>query len=210
MICKRKKKRKNNLEKVLKAAVLGCGVCPCGRGWVSVLWCFPGWWSLWLCELAGFVGRAILSPGSQPSVWDHSPRAVNGLRGAVFSVYCPPSPCFAWFSKTLQLPFGPACEGVSLCTGTPVSGLPFPSFPFLWLPPLCYLISGSLPVLLEAWGLLLSPRGCFVGAVPHLDEFLMYLGGGWWSPCLIPPPSSSVSRPYFYFEISLISERGKK
>jgi len=26
------------------------------------------------------------------------------------------------------------------------------------------------------------PRGCFVGVVPYLDEFLMYLGGGWQSP----------------------------
>ena len=76
-----------------------------------------------LCALAGLVCRAILGPGSQPSVWGHSPRAVNGRRGVAFSVYCPPSPCFAWFSKT-QLPFGPACEGVSLCMETPVSGLP--------------------------------------------------------------------------------------
>ena len=38
---------------------------------------------------------------------------------------------------------------------------------------------------LEAWDLLLSPRGCFVGVVPYLDEcffldeFLMYLWRGW-------------------------------
>ena len=32
-----KKKEKNNLKKVLNVVVLGCGVCPCGWGWVSVL-----------------------------------------------------------------------------------------------------------------------------------------------------------------------------
>ena len=52
---------------------------------------------------------------------------------------------------------------------------------------------------LEAWDLLLSPRGCFVGVVPYLDEFLMYLWRGWWSPsspCVTPPPSSST--PEFF------------
>jgi len=46
---------------------------------------------------------------------------------------------------------------------------------------------------LEAWGLLLLPRGCFVGVVPYLDEFLTYLRVSWWSPCLTPPQSSSAS-----------------
>ena len=33
----------------------------------------------------------------------------------------------------------------------------------------------SLPPL-EAWGLLLSSRGCFEGVVPYLDEFLNICG----------------------------------
>ena len=38
-------------KKILKVIVLfDCGVCPCGWGWISVLWCFPGWGSLWLCS----------------------------------------------------------------------------------------------------------------------------------------------------------------
>jgi len=50
----------------------------------------------------------------------------------------------------------------------------------------------------EAWVLLLSPRGCFVGVVLYLDEFLMYLWGGWRSPCLNPPLSSSTF-PFLVF-----------
>ena len=52
-----------------------------------------------------------------------------------------------------------------------------PSFPFLCLLLLSYLILGSLTCLPGSLGLLLLPRGCFVGVVPYLDEFLMYLGG---------------------------------
>jgi len=44
-----KRKKRKNLKKVLKVVVLGCGVCPCGWGSVSVLWCFPGWGSLCYC-----------------------------------------------------------------------------------------------------------------------------------------------------------------
>lgn len=58
-----------------------------------------------------------------PPVWGHSLGAVNGRRSAALPVYCPPSPCCAWFFKTAQRPLRPACEGVSLCSGTPVSGL---------------------------------------------------------------------------------------
>ena len=45
-----KRKKRKNLKKVLKVVVLGCGVCPCGWGSVSVLWCFPGWGSACLCS----------------------------------------------------------------------------------------------------------------------------------------------------------------
>ena len=58
-----------------------------------------------------------------PPVWGHRPRAVNGLRSAALPVYCPPHSRCASFFKTVQRPLGPACEGVSLCSGTPVSGL---------------------------------------------------------------------------------------
>ena len=38
-------------KKILKVIVLfDCGVCPCGWGWISVLWCFPCWGSLCLCS----------------------------------------------------------------------------------------------------------------------------------------------------------------
>ena len=49
----------------------------------------------------------------------------------------------------------------------------------------------------EVWGLLTVFSGCSVGVVPHVDVFLMYLWGGKWSPCLIPPPSwrSSLFTP---------------
>ena len=41
----------NRKKKVLKIVVLlGCWVFSCGWGWVSVLWCFPGWGSLCLCS----------------------------------------------------------------------------------------------------------------------------------------------------------------
>ena len=46
----RERERKKSVKKVLKAVALGCRVCPCGRGWVRVLWPFPGWGSLCLCS----------------------------------------------------------------------------------------------------------------------------------------------------------------
>ena len=52
-ICRRNKQHdlKQKKKKVLKIVVLlGCWVCPCGWGWLSVLWCFPGWGSLYLCS----------------------------------------------------------------------------------------------------------------------------------------------------------------
>jgi len=136
-------------------------------------------------------------PPSLPSCWGHRPWAVYKLRSAAFSVFCPLSPWFAWLSEILQLPFGPTSEGTSQFTETlPVSGL-FPplghklpsrssqSFPFLCFHPLSYLTPGNLASLHhppEAWGLLLATRGCFVGVAPYLDEFLLYLWGGWRSP----------------------------
>ena len=43
----KKKKRKQCSQGVV---LLGCGVCPCGWGWVTVLWGLPGWGSLCLCS----------------------------------------------------------------------------------------------------------------------------------------------------------------
>ena len=63
----------------------------------------------------GLLWSSLGSP-SLPSGWSHSPRAVHGLRSAIFSVVCPLSPCFAQISEILQLPFGPPCEGASQCT----------------------------------------------------------------------------------------------
>ena len=65
----------------------------------------------------------------------------------------------------------------------------------------------SLP-LLEAWSLLLSPSGAFVGVVPYIDEFLMYLWGGGRSPHLTLLPSSTAFTMcilFIYFS-SLITE----
>lgn len=81
-----------------------CTRCVCGiklGTWTHPL-CFK------CCALlAGFVCPTTLCSWSPSSVWSLSPCAVKGLRSAAFSVYCPLSPCFAWYSKTLQLPFGP-------------------------------------------------------------------------------------------------------
>ena len=43
----------------------------------------------------------------------------------------------------------------------------------------------------EVWVLLPAFSRCSVGAVPHVDVFLMYLWGGRWSPRPTPPPSWS-------------------
>ena len=71
----------------------------------------------------GFYGLLSLSPLSPPSGWGHSLEAVHGLRSATCSVFCPLIPYLAQFSKTPQLPVGPACKEAPLCTGMPlVSG----------------------------------------------------------------------------------------
>ena len=82
-----------------------------------------------------------------------------------------------------------------------------PSFPFLCLLPLSYLNLGSLTCPPGSLGLLLLSRGCFVGVVPYLDEFFTYLGGGWWSPHLTPPPSSISHNFYlkkFFRDLKII------
>ena len=136
-----------------------------------------------------------------PQLW-----AAYGLRSADFSVFCPLSPGFAQFSKIPQLSLGSACEGASQCMelfllqdSLPPLGHKLPSrnslsFPFFCLRPLSYLIPGSLACPLEAWGLLLWSEVCFVRVVPYLDEFFMYLWGGWWSPHLNSLPSSSTPK----------------
>ena len=50
VLYKRERKNKKILKKVLEVVALGCGVCPCGWGCISVLWYFPGWRSLCLCS----------------------------------------------------------------------------------------------------------------------------------------------------------------
>ena len=70
-------------------------------------------------------------------------------------------------------------------------------FSFDWL-----LYNFDLISFFEGWSLLLSFRGCSVGAGPYFDELLMYLWGGRRSPRLPPPLSSStlwgdvVNQPY--------------
>ena len=141
-----------------------------------------GTWTRPLCFkgsalLAGFVCPTTLGSWSPSSVWSFSPWAVKGLRSAAFSVYCPSSPCFAWFSKTSQVPFVPRLWGSFPVLRNPCFRAPylpwgtsscpevlfFPFYVFL-LSPISF--QGAWPVPLEAWGLLLSPRGGSVGVVP--------------------------------------------
>ena len=71
-----KVKRKKKVLKVI--VILSCGVCLCGRGWVHILWWFPGcgdlclcsgWWS-WISSLWRAVQCIIVGFGvSMNSVW---------------------------------------------------------------------------------------------------------------------------------------------
>ena len=85
------------------------------------------------------------------------PQSVSFLWAEKCSYLCflPSKSCLAWLSEIPQVPFGPPCEGASQCIGTlPASWLPplgyklpsrrSPSFLFLCLYPLSYLIPGSL------------------------------------------------------------------
>ena len=89
-------------------------------------------------------------------------------------ISAPPGTCL-WGGVPAQ---GSSCLGLPPSLGTQLLPRRWPSFPFLCLHPLSYLISGSLACPLEACSLLLSPRGCFVGVVWYLDEFLIHLHGG--------------------------------
>ena len=100
--------------------------------------------------LAGCVRPHSGSP--RLPVWGRSPWALTGLRSAAFSVYRPPGPCSACFSETSQPLFGPAsrefpCAKELLFQGSFGAQAPaqtFSIFPLLCLPPLSYLIAGSL------------------------------------------------------------------
>ena len=132
--------------------------CVCSSVCMPHLFHHPG---LALCA-TGLLWASLRFP-CLPSDRGHSLRAIYRLKSAAFSVCCPPSPCFAWSSEISQFLFGPDCEGVSLCRGTPLVsrlpssfGAPDQKFSvFLCLSPL-YLISGSLACPLEVWDLLLS------------------------------------------------------
>ena len=59
-------------------------------------------------------------------------------------------------------------------------------------------LHGEFLAFWEVWGLLPAFSRCFVGAVPHVDVFLMYFWGGRWSPRLTPLPSwRSLQRMVF-------------
>ena len=147
---------------------------------------------------------ASLSSLSLPSGQGYSLWVVSGLRSAAFSAFCPLSPCFAWLSEILQLPLGPTCKGASQCTGTvppsqlsPSLGTQAPVQKFSmsshFMSPsslLPHFREVSLPPL-EAWLLMLSPRVCFVGVVPYLDEFWCVCGEAGNLPISTLPPSSS-------------------
>ena len=125
--------------------------CVCSSVCMPHLFHHPG---LALCA-TGLLWASLRFP-CLPSDRGHSLRAIYRLKSAAFSIFCPLSPWFAWFSEIPQFPLGPACEGASQCTGTlPVSGLlpslgaqvpsrSSPCFPFLCLHSLSYLIPGRL------------------------------------------------------------------
>ena len=58
-----------------------------------------------------------------------------------------------------------------------------------------YLLLKTMAVSLGAWCLLPAFRSCFVEFTQRLNVLLMNLWGRKWSPCPIPPPSSSFSLP---------------
>ena len=77
----------------------------------------------WHHRLQGFYG--LLIPWAYRLVGSTVCKLFMGWKVQLFSVFCPLSPSFAWFSKTPQFPLGPTCKGASQCTETPpVSGLP--------------------------------------------------------------------------------------
>ena len=183
------------------ARPLGCAVCVCWRG----LYAAPLSWHPWPTFCTMGLPCASLGSLSPLSAHGHSPWGFYGLRSSAFSVFCPLGLCFVQFSEIPQLSLGPNYQGTSQCKGTlPASWLPaslqdrsshlevlhlFPFYVSILSPTSFQEVS---PAPLESWGLLLSPRGCLVGVVPYLNEFLMYLWGGWQPPHLTPPPSSSA------------------
>ena len=60
-------------------------------------------------------------------------------------------------------------------------------------------VRGDFLAFWEVWGLLPVFSRCSVGVVPCIDEFLMYLWGGRWSPLLTPLPSSRS--PHLFLSI---------
>ena len=174
---------------------LGPGLCV--LGFVATEVCVPclSWPPrLTLCAVS------FLRPSVGPQAYHLAGAIVReifmGWESATFSVSCPDVPSFLRFhSSPLSLPVRepPSAWKLPLLHDSlPTSGHKIPSSspsrPFFCLRPLSYLLPGSL-----ACFPLLSPRGCFVGVDPYLDEFLVCLWGEWWSPCLIPLPSSSQS-----------------
>ena len=120
-----------------------------------------------------------------------------------FSVLCPPHPhCCTLLCGSKAPPF-PASEEASFPSvwklfllhsylpDAQVPSLFFCLYFFFFLLP--YLVHGEFLVFWEVWGLLPAFSRCSVGAVPHVDVFLMYLWRGRWSPHLTPPPSSQNS-----------------
>ena len=141
------------------------------------------------CEIC-----VAFSPSPEPAIW-LGPQSVSSLWAekvqlSLFSALkcpafqdsaAPPWPCL-WGSLPVR--------GNSAFFKTPSLPQGTSSFPVLLLFP--FSISTLIPGSLACFPLL-SPRGCFVTADPYLDEFLVCLWGEWWSPHLIPLPSSSQS-----------------
>ena len=147
-----------------------------------------------------------------PSDRGHSLWAIYRLKSAAFSIFCPLSPCSAWFSEIPQFLLGPACEGASQCTGTlPVSGLlpslraqaPIQKFS------LFSLFMSSFSILPNSWeislyhwrpGVFCCRRGCFVGVFLYLDAFFdVFVGRLVISPSSLPSSSAPLKRLSYLF-----------
>ena len=119
--------------------------------------------------------------------------ASKSLLGPVFQDYEAPPWVHMWGSFPVYRKSS-CFRAPSLHQGTSFHPKVLGLFPF-YVSILCPTpFQGAYPVPLKVWGLLLSPRGCFVGVVVYL-EFLMYLWGGWQSPHRTLPLFSFPSFP---------------
>ena len=162
-------------------------ICFCTPGLLFALQGFCG--LLWLPRACPLVGTTVMSSLSAEKFRFLCLLSSKSRLCPVFQDSSAPLWVRLWGSFPVQGTLPASGFPTSLGTSSHLEVLYL--FPFC-LYPLSYLIPGSLACPLEAWGLLLWSRGCFVRVVPYLDEFFMYSWGGWWYPHLTSLPSSST------------------